>query len=123
MADSPFYTITRVLLRTPLGLLDRRPGALGHIGVGSDDAVRVVARPLVGIGQRIDRLGYDREDCAGGWRIFVRGLRRGARPLVRFAKQQQTDVAAPHAAGWVAAAQGRQHRAQPTRRLWATQAG
>ena len=32
---------------------------------------------------------------------------------VRFAKQQQADVAAPHAAGWVATAQGCQHGELP----------
>src|SRR5215218_2473874 len=101
---------TRALFRTLIGLFDRRPGALGSIGVGSSDAIWVVTRALVGVGQRVDRLNGGGQQCGGGWRIFVRSVRGGAGLFMGLAEQQQPNIAAPHAAGWVATAQGRQRR-------------
>src|SRR4051794_39774605 len=95
-----------------IGLLDLAPGALGLSCVGGGHGGGVIARPLVGAGERSDR-PRRREHRAGRGLVLARSLRRCAWPLMRLAGQQEPDVAAPDAVDRALAVEARERGAQP----------
>src|SRR5207253_3366940 len=94
------------------GLLDLAPGALGLSCIGGGHGGGVIARALVGAGERGDR-PRRRQHRAGRGLVLARSLGWCARPLMRLAGQQEPDVAAPDAVDRALAVQARERGTQP----------